>query len=560
MAGQTIPTDTMQSLRQNPTIAPTVRLGGVFSGVKTGATCRVVAVLWCLSICGLTDRTLLAAGGSLTFNLEDEQSHESIISRVEFFRGQSSAQPPASQVMRPKSMPIRQTVSAGLGVVVDRSVRLELPDGPYHFRIVRGPEYRIVGGNFVLEKTSLDEKTVSLPRMVDMQREGWLSGDCCVVPSSQSLPLRMASEDLHVAAVLGELPAKPIPHRDQDEKIKHEPTWIRADAAAHQGLVFYGVDQALREKIKSANSSNHAIAVVGKNVESKKLKIGVENPFAWELPIWLASHRVDGMFVFGDWLRLDKTIYRIREGRGDSSFSLRDPTQVGRYAERIYRHALDAGIRLVPLAGGGDQSDQTPVGYNRLYVCRASNNGGSETTVAQPESPASPESWWDHVWAGSSVATNGPLLRPLLGGRLCGHTFEARSGEVLRLQPELNLTVRDPVDYLEVIHNNQVHYSARLDDFAKAGGKIPPIETKESGWVMMRVLTRYEGHYRAAMTAPWWIEFDGETRVSPVSVQFFRDWLADYEERLTTVSPDEIDQQAPFVRAARRFWEQKASP
>ncbi|MCC9603963.1 hypothetical protein LOC67_25710 [Stieleria sp. JC731] len=538
----------MQSLRHNATFHVArsepcpIKITGCDRIFRQLCTFIVFGLAGSLAI--LPARRVVAAGGSLILNLEDETSHDPVISRVEFFR--------VTPGKRDKTVPIRQTVSAGIGVVVDRSVVLELPDSAYRFEIVRGPEYRTVGGNFTLEKTSLDEKTVSLPRMINMKDEGWLSGDCCVVPSSESLPLRMASEDLHVAAVLGDEPAKPIPRRDRDEPIEHDPAWIRSDVTAHQGLIFYKTDDELTAKIENCESSIEALVAVANDDDANpdEVKVAIENPFAWELPIWLASGRVRGVFVLGDWLRLDKTIYQVREGRNEQAFSLREPTQVGRFAERIYRHMLDAGIEAVPLAGGGDESAKHPVGYNRLYVSVPNEYG--------PKIPTTPEQWWSQVWNGCSVATNGPLLRPRLAGELPGHVFESRRGEVLQLFPELNLTVRDPVDYLEVIHNNRVHYSARLDEFAKAGGKIPPIEAQESGWVIMRVLTLYEGHYRAAVTAPWWIEYDGQRRVSDESVDFFREWLSAYEKRLTATRPNDIEKEAPFVRAARRFWEQKA--
>ncbi|WP_143544139.1 hypothetical protein [Rhodopirellula sp. MGV] len=529
----------MQSLRQYELFHP---IGGTHS-----AAFRVLLGFFTVSVLAAN---VWAVGGSLTLHLEDESTQEPVISRVEFFRTDPGK--------KDRPMPIRQTVSAGIGVVVDRSVVLELPDSSYRFQIVRGPEYRLVGGNFTLEKTSLDEKTVKLPRMVDMRNEGWLSGDCCVVPSSQSLPLRMASEDLHVAAVLDDVPSKPIPHRDADDMIDNDPSWIRSDVAVNQGLMFYHVDDTLKQSIEACGSSSEALVAATTSDTDNSPKIAIENPFAWELPIWLASQRVDGVFLFGDWLRLDKTIYQVSDGRGEEAFRLRDPTQVGRYAERVYRQMLDAGIDIVPLAGGGDESAATPVGYNRLYVADA-KPASYDSELDQPHVPGTADRWWEQVWNGCSVATNGPLLRPLLAGRLCGHVFEGRTGEVLRLQPELNLTVRDPVDYLEVIHNDRVHYSARLDEFAKAGGKIPPIDAKESGWVIIRVMTQYEGHYRAAVTAPWWIEFDGQRRVSNTALEFFREWLSDYEQHLMSTRPDDVAKEAPFVRAARRYWQRKAT-
>lgn len=497
----------------------------------------------------------LGVGGSLTLKIQDEATDQNVISRVEFFRGA------APTGRREKPMPIRQTVPAGIGVVVDRSALLELPDGPYRFRIIRGPEYRVISGTFELEKTSLDEKTVALPRMVDMAAEGWLSGDCCAVASSASVALRMASEDLHVAAVLGDVPAKPIPHRDRDDKIEHDPIWIRTDATHDRGLVYYGLQESTAEAVEDASHCFAALVAAGKTESNPDCRIAIENPFAWELPVWLASGKIDGMFVLGDWLRLDKQVLSVGNGRSIDSFSLGEPTQVGRYAERIYRHALDAGIALAPLAGGGDQSARTPIGYNRLYVTSVPAGDSGSVNGDEPDVPQLPQTesqWWNGVWSGTSVATNGPLLRPLVGGKLPGHVFVGRSGEVLRIQPELNLAVRDPVEYLEVLHNNHVHYSARLDEFAKAGGVIPPIMAEESGWVIIRVMTLHENHYRAAITAPWWIEFDGRRRVSPESVAFFRDWLTDFEQRLQRLPADELAGYVPFIRAARRFWDDRA--
>ena len=95
--------------------------------------------------------------------------------------------------------------------------------------------------------------------------------------------------------------------------------------------------------------------------------------------------------------------------------------------------------------------------------------------------------------------------------------------------------MRDPVDYLEVIHNGDVHYSARLDEFAKAGGVIPAIEAVESGWVTLRVVTLHENHFRAAMSSPWYIEFDNQPRITSESIEFFQKWQTEHESRLKKI-------------------------
>jgi len=431
---------------------------------------------------------------------------------------------------------------------------LSFPDGNYSFRLTRGPEYRVIRGNFELERESFDDHHVALPRMVDMIKDGWVSGDACVLPSPNSLPLRMASEDLHVAAVIGHQDAKPIPSRDRDEDIDHSPTWIRDDVVYDHGLLYYGL-QELGEPAETSPIALSRLADLPR--DNDEVRVAIETPFAWPLPVWIASERVDGIFLLGDWLQPGRTRISVKDGRNPDEPRIKDPAELGRFATQIYFNLLEAGIRLAPLAGSGNEGKATAVGYNRIYV----NNEDDRYTyqVSDGNEPASKiesaDEWWNAAWKGKSVVTNGPMLKPRLEGKIPGHTFEARSGDSVRLQPELQLSTRDPVDYLDVVCNNQIHYSARLDEFAKAGGKIPSLELTESSWVVYRVVTLYEDHYRAALSAPWFIEFDEKPRKTSQAAQYFRDWLSQYEAILMELPPEELAKHVPYIRAARNFWD-----
>jgi hypothetical protein len=215
---------------------------------------------------------------------------------------------------------------------------------------------------------------------------------------------------------------------------------------------------------------------------------------------------------------------------------------------------LEAGFRIPPLAGtitnGGDHA----IGYNRVYGIGPSL-GTQDDRRAEPITDEG--AFYRAVWEGRSVVTNGPLLRPTLGGYAPGHVFQASPGEALKLMPELHLAVRDPVDYLEVIHNGKRVHSVRLDEYAKAGGTIPELMFRESGWVMIHVVTQHQGHFRAALSAPWYIEFAGAPRVSREAVEFFRQWLSDCEQKLKQLPSDRLTPYIEPVRAARAFWEQK---
>ncbi|MEE2936065.1 MAG: hypothetical protein VYA84_08725, partial [Planctomycetota bacterium] len=488
----------------------------------------------------LTVGCACAVEGTLTVSVTEESNGEETITRMELVRATKPD----------KAMPVRKTVPAGIGVVLDRSVEVSLPASAYQFRLIRGPEYRIITGNFTLDKTSLDEHNVALPRMINMLEHGWTSGDCCVPTSPYSLPLRMASEDLHVAATLGHQAAKPIAGRKSEEPLQGEPHWIREDVSHLGGLTIYG--SIATPELKSGSLPVQALVRAARD---DRLRVAVENPFAWALPVWLASGQVDGFFLMGDWLRLDRNISRLTDSRGIEGLTTGGGTALGRWGERVYWNLLEAGLRIPPLAGSGDKPGKTPVGYNRMYVAMPdSKDPADPLAVARVTSP---EQWWNAAWKGQSLITNGPLMRPKLAGEIPGHVFNANRGEVLQLQPELALSVRDPVEYLEVILNGQVVYSARLDEFARAGGRIPVLEIKESSWVTIRVVTLVEEHFRAALTAPWYIDFDYQPRIKKSAVEFFQRWLNDYEQRLKQLPPQQLQPHVPYVQAARKFWAER---
>lgn len=518
--------------------------------------------------CIFVTKSVRAAGGSLTVKVREEKTDKPLATRMEIYRGA-----PSGQTLTGKPMPIRKTVPAGIGVVLDRSLEMSLADGVYAFRMVRGPEYRILSGTFTLERTSLDERELALPRMVDMLSLGWTSGDCLVPASPADLPLRMAAEDLHVASVLGRAEVKPVPEKPSAEPLEFEPVWISSNVQLHDGIAIYAsaesaTDDATEtdpnalpsEWLASLNNDAHAV-----NSNTPDAHAAIENPFAWPVPVWLASNKIDGIFVLGDWLRLDRPVLKPTDGREPPRVGFGDGRSLGRSAERIYWNVLEAGFKIPPLAGTGNQAMETPVGYNRLYVAEPlasyQSYSASKPDVYPVEATrvATQDAWWKAAWAGQSIATNGPLLRPKLAGELPGHTFTANQGEVLELAMELTLSVRDPVDYLEVVHNGEVHYSARLDEFALAGGKIPLLSVDKSGSIVVRVVTLFEDHFRAAMSAPWYIEFDGQRRVSLKAVEFFQAWQSDYEQRLLKLPPAEIVRHAPFVKASRQFWAERAN-
>ncbi|MEL7338655.1 MAG: hypothetical protein AAFN70_20890, partial [Planctomycetota bacterium] len=285
-------------------------------------------------------------------------------------------------------------------------------------------------------------------------------------------------------------------------------------------------------------------------------KIIIDNPFHHALPVWIASERIDAFMLMGDWLRLDTLPAAAVTDRLLARFdSARPPSEVGylgadgpgRWVEQIYWRLLDCGLQLPPVAGSGTGSAAHPVGYNRTYALMP-----PYSVDPDPRKPfVDADAYWQSVFAGQTVVTNGPLLRVTLDDQPPGVVFEGSTGETLSLSVRVDLNTRDPVDYLDVIHNGAVAYSTRLQELAANGGEIPLFQFKESGWVLVRVVTQYEGHWRAAVSAPWYIQFDDQPRIASDAVQFFQDWLKDHESRLRKLPADKLKKHIPYIRSAR---------
>lgn len=219
----------------------------------------------------------------------------------------------------------------------------------------------------------------------------------------------------------------------------------------------------------------------------------------------------------------------------------KDSRGLGRMTEFIYWQMLETGLRITPTASSGFGIGDTHLGYNRVYIYSES----------QPDVAG----WWHTIQQGSTVVTNGPLLRVNINGSAPGGLQASYRGQSIPLDIAVDLSVREPVDYLDVVFNGSTLYSAKLEDHYNRG-EFPPLEITESGWLVVRVVTAHEKGYRLATTAPFYFEFDGKPRISKKSVEFFLQWLenakADIrrDENLAKNYEEELDR-------AQTYWQSR---
>jgi hypothetical protein len=426
--------------------------------------------------------------------------------------------------------------------------------GAYTYRAVHGPQFSAASGGFTLDRQSEAHDVVELPRHADLQQEGWWAGDLLSHVAAEESQRWLAAEDLVMAAVVASpptaveaLPATQLaPAREQNGNA----TWVEElnywDDRAGSGLVLHhwqtpaGVPSHL---------PSSRLLVMAKQAPATTLQLPVhaeiQRPWARDVPIWLASGQVDSIQVLGSHLTIDgERATPVEPLVEPESGRLKGPQRNGRLVEQLYWQMLECGLSIPPSAGSGFGRNGSPLGYNRVVAYA-------------PQGTAS--AWWQAVRAGHSFVTNGPLLRVFVNGELPGKRFEIAAEGVLRLEIAAQLTVADPVEYLDVVFNGRTLYRAPLDEFARAGGVIPPLEVRESGWLVIRVVTRQEQTYRLASTAPYYLQVGGQPRISAAAVAFFQAWLEKSAQQIAGLEPTAAASAEPYVIAARKFWSQRAA-
>ncbi|HEY1785150.1 MAG TPA: hypothetical protein VGG30_06345 [Pirellulales bacterium] len=515
--------------------------------------CGIAA--WAIIVGGFAPAAQAGVGGQLEINVVDHDTGQPLACRMHLTNQ-------AGKVQKPPKVPFWHD-----HFVVDGSLTLKLPSGNFNFVVERGPEYLVVSGHFEIHDFAEDSKTITLRRFVDMSHEGWWSGDLEVERPKKEIELLMRADDLHVAELIAwgnfkdltkpapaskatatktpatkTLPAKAAPTADSAR-----PAVQFADQRFYQplaglvrkpggSLLVLGLDAAPPEEMVAHDTATE-LATWAR--EQRNAWIDVRRATSWDLPIWIALGMVDSIELADSQLaRGSVKLDEVGTRPGETS-KFAGPGGVGRWTETVYYHLLDCGLRIPPTAASGSGVSPNPVGYNRVYV--------------HVDQPLSYEGWMENLRAGRVVVTNGPLIRPNVGGELPGYVFQADAGQEVALEVGLTLSTRDPISYLEIVENGRSVQEVRLDQWAQAGGKLPPLRFRESGWFVVRAVTDLGTTHRFASTGPYYVEIGYQPRISRSAVQFFLDWL-DARDRRPAESDADRSADA-HVERARAFWQ-----
>jgi hypothetical protein len=410
--------------------------------------------------------------------------------------------------------------------------------GEYQYEASAGPRYSVGQGGFTLDRKSEAIDILRLPKHCDLNVEGWRGGDLLCAVKPEDTARWLVAEDLVMAAVVH---TKLAETNTAAEKHLTAPNdrWVNTrsfhDAREGSGLVLHHWSPP--RDVPEWVPSSKLIVMAKENADAH---VEVQRFWARDVPLWLASGKVDSIQLLSEHLTHDgKRATEVTAPVAVEPAMFRGPRGSGRLVEHLYWQMLETGLRIPPSAGSGFGKTPSPLGYNRVYV------------MTQNTSPAA---WWESLRAGECFVTNGPLLRAEINGFLPGHVFTSEKKVPIELSIGLKLTVADPVEYLDVIFNGRTLYHARLDEYAKQGGKIPTQSIRESGWLLIRVVTERDFTYRFATTAPYYFEFDGQPRISRAAVELYQQWLERATEQIATDSEQSRLAAQPFLEAARAFW------
>ena len=431
--------------------------------------------------------------------------------------------------------------------VIDGALDLKRRPGKYTFELERGPEYKVRSGHFSIEPRGESSHAFGLERFSDMKQHGWWSGDLHIHRDPRDIETLMRAEDLHIGPVITwwnkkndwkgrSLPENPLVAFDKN-RFYH--LMAGEDERAGGALLYFQLAQPL--PIAGAQREYPSPVTFMKMARKEpRVHIDAEKPFWWDVPTWLATGWIDSIGLANNHMQRSGMLANEAWGKPRDAAIYPNPLGNGLWSQHLYYQILETGLRIPPSAGSASGVLPNPVGYNRVYV-----HCGPELAW---------DAWWEGLRAGRVVVTNGPLLRPTVNDRLPGHVFVAEEGESLTLQPALTLSVRDRVDYLEIVKNGQVLHKVSLRDYAQAAGRLPTVTFQSSGWMLIRAVTANPTTYRFASTGPYYVEIGQRPRISRRAAEFFRDWV---QERMGRIKLDDPEQRRRVMKPHERalaFW------
>ncbi len=424
------------------------------------------------------------------------------------------------------------------------SLKLQFGPGNYQFRLDAGPEYPFLEGYFELKSGDQDTRTIELKRFADLKQEGWYSGNLALTGKTADLETLMMADDLVVGNQItwdnriNPWAGKPTTGQ-QNMFGDGRYLWQMGGEDARAGGILWFANLQSPLPVQRREAEYPAAPFFKPDLSGAH--VTAATPFEPDLPMWIAHEILDSVCLLGPSIEgyAFPDTHPLAEQAGQLLPG--DVTGKPRLGLDIYYKLLEAGVRISPAAANGTASQGTGSRLDRVY--------------AHIDGPFDNRAWWKALESGQVFVTNGPLLRATVEGQSPGHVFDINYGEKHEFQIALSLATRQTISYLEIIKNGQKELEISLDEYKDRRGILPPLEFTDSGWFLVRVVTQEPDYYQCATTAPFYVEANGQPRISRQAAEFFRDWVFRRAMNISLPDGPQRNEVVDLHRAARDFWQ-----
>lgn len=369
---------------------------------------------------------------------------------------------------------------------IDGRYEAELEAGTYDLVVGRGPEYRYLRQQVVIEPGERTVLDLALSRWIDMPARGWYSGDDHIHfergPQDDSwISLLMRAQDLHVANLLQM--GNPAGYFYSQYAFGPEGHHIVGDHALVSG-----------QESPRTMQLGHTIGLNGKRYHHPP------EYFRYDLTA-KAMRRDGGLFGYAHAVDSLAALTHADAGLAldvaDGLVDFLEVMQGGELGPGLLYDFLNLGFKLTPSAG----TDWPYIGLP----------GAERVYVQTGDAGFSPDAFFAGMKAGRVFVTNGPMLELEVAGHGMGSDLQIGRGEtvlvraVARQNPDLGA-----LDRLElVVHGDVVEtvVSEAGAESLELGFELKP---DASAWLAVRAYGK--GRRGLAHSAPVYLIVDGEQR------------------------------------------------
>ena len=379
--------------------------------------------------------------------------------------------------------------------------QVQLPAGRYRATAQRGKEYVPAVVEFEVVGEQQVDLQLKLKRFVRMSEQGWYSGDVHLHRPMAEIPALLLAEDLNVGLPMNywvrdsqEIPAASGPWRDPAPVLVSPQHVIVPMNTEYEIFSVAGKRQTQgavfvlnhREPLKLSAPPVSAVAAEARR-QGALLDID-KHSWEWSLMIipimdvdlfeLANNHHWQTTFGFPKWTLQNAPAWPEIE-RTEAGFTELGWTEFGM---RTYYALLNCGFRLRVSAGTGSGVHPVAPGHGRVYV-----HVGEQFRA---------DAWLEHLNAGHSFVTTGPLMNLRFNGELPGTVWKTdKAAEQIEIRGEV--LSQHPLRSVELVRSGVVErlavQSERLSSGVWKTALLQRVELTASGWLAVRCFEQIPG-------------------------------------------------------------------